>query len=271
MRTTEPGARRAPHLTPLAMGSFLTALLASATACAEEPAALDAIVVTGRRTAARLEDTPQRVEDIERTPTRELADLLKKNASVDVIQYPGNLSGVGIRGFRPEFSGINKRWLPLIDGRPAMSTNPSLVNLDQIERIEVLKGPASALYGAQAMGGVVNLITRESHSGVAGTGQISLGEFDLKELRGRIGGSLSDALDFDYAGSWFDRGDFSAGQGVERPNTAYRQQNHALRLGLAPALDWRLRAKTDLYRGRDIATPGDIAYGLNPAHARSLS
>lgn len=235
---------------------------------ADEATALEAVVVTGRRVATKLDDTPQRIEiidaqDIEHTPSRELTDLLKKNSSVDVIQYPGNLSGIGIRGFRPEFSGINKRSLLLIDGRPAMSTNLSLVSLDQVERVEVLKGPASALYGSQAMGGVVNLITRESRGAMAGMGQVSLGEFNLKELRGRVGGNLTQALDFDYAGSWFDQGDFTAGGGVQRPNTAYRQQNHALRVGFDLNPDWRLAAKTDVYRGRDIATPGDIAYGLN--------
>ena len=130
--------------------------LAMSAAFAEETptgsVTLESVVVTGRRTESRLEDTPQRIEvigktDIETTPVRELTDLLKKNSSVDVIQYPGNSSGIGIRGFRPEYSGINKHSLLLIDGRPAMSTNLSLVNLDQVERIEVLKGPASALYG----------------------------------------------------------------------------------------------------------------------------
>lgn len=275
MRRTATGARTALTLSPLATASLWTCLLASGAAFAEESTALSTVVVTGRRTVSRLDDTPQRIEiidaqDVERTPARELTDLLKKNTGVDVIQYPGNLSGIGIRGFRPEFSGINKRSLLLIDGRPAMSTNLSLVNMDQIERVEVLKGPASALYGSQAMGGVVNLITRESRGALSGMGQISLGEFDTKELRGRIGGKLSDSLDFDYTGSWFDQGDFKMGNGDTRPNTAYRQQNHALRMGLDLTPDWRLTAKTDLYRGRDIATPGDLAYGLNQQSNKNM-
>lgn len=264
MRRIASGAGLAPTLSSLAAAC----LLLHGPAQAEENTALEAVVVTGRRTESRLEDTPQRIEiidaqDIERTPARELTDLLKKNSSVDVIQYPGNLSGIGIRGFRPEFSGINKRTLLLIDGRPAMSTNLSLVNMDQILRVEVLKGPASALYGSQAMGGVVNLITRESRGPVKGLGQLTLGEFQARELKGRVGGNLAEALDFDYAGSFYDQGDFTMGNGERRPNTAYGQQNHALRFGLDLAPGWRLVAKTDLYRGRDIATPGDLAYGIH--------
>ena len=143
-----------------------------------EDVALGTMVVTARRAEAKIEETPQRIEiigteQIESTPSLDLTDTLKKNSSVDVIQYPGNLSGIGIRGFRPEFSGINKHSLLLIDGRPAMGTNLSLINMDRVERIEVLKGPASALYGSQAMGGVVNVITRESKGPLNGFGQMT--------------------------------------------------------------------------------------------------
>lgn len=249
---------------------MLSALaMAAGGAFAEDAATLDSVVVTGRRTESRLEDTPQRIEiinkrDIEATPARELTDLLKKNSSVDVIQYPGNLSGIGIRGFRPEFSGINKHSLLLIDGRPAMSTNLSLVTLEQVERIEVLKGPASALYGSSAMGGVVNIISRESRGKIGGYAQLGYGSYDTKELRGAVGGAVNEFFDFDYSGSVFDQGDdFKMGDGNVRPNTAYGQQGHALRFGFNLSPDWRLNLKSDLYRGRDIATPGDLSTGTN--------
>ena len=248
---------------------FPALALAVSGAFAEEAVSLDSVVVTGRRIDARLEETPQRIEvieaaDIERTPSRELTDLLKKNSSVDVIQYPGNSSGIGIRGFRPEYSGINKHSLLLIDGRPAMSTNLSLVNMNQIERVEVLKGPASALYGSSAMGGVINLISRESKGDLHGFGEIGLGSYDTREYRAGVGGAINAALDFDYAGSYYDQNDdFKAGKGDTRENTAYTQQSHALRLGLNLNENWRANLKTDVYRGRDIATPGSVADGLN--------
>ena len=248
----------------------VTSLALSITgAIGQETAALDSVVVTGRRVEAKLEETPQRIEvidqnDIDRTPAQNLTDLLKKNSSVDVIEYPGNSSGVGIRGFRPEYSGINKHSLLLIDGRPAMSTNLSIVNRDQIERIEVLKGPASALYGSSAMGGVINLITRESRGAIGGFGEVSYGSYNTKEVKGSVGGAINEALDFDYSGSYFDQAnDFKAGNGDTRENTAYSQQSHALRLGVNFNQDWRLNVKSDVYRGRDIATPGSVADGLS--------
>lgn len=249
--------------------TLVAASLAAGWAHAQEAPQLDTLVVTGRRAEAHLDDTPQRIEligtqDIDNTPSRDLTDVLKKHTSVDVIQYPGNLSGIGIRGFRPEFSGINKRSLLLIDGRPAMATNLSLVNMDQVERIEVLKGPASALYGSSAMGGVVNLITRQRSGPIGGYAQIAAGRLDTHELRTALGGSLGERLDFDYAGSLLEQNaDFRTGQGTRRPNTTYGQQNHALRLGLKLSDDWRIQLSNELYRGRDIATPGDLASGTN--------
>lgn len=257
------------NLRPKRSLALIITALSSPQLFAEEVPELSTVVVTGRRVESRLEDTPQRIEvidktDIERTASHELTDLLKKNSSVDVIQYPGNSSGIGIRGFRPEYSGINKHSLLLIDGRPAMATNLSLVNTDQIERIEVLKGPASALYGSSAMGGVVNIITRENRGALKGFGQLSYGQFDTQEVKGAVGGAINRTLDFDYSGSFFRQGDdFRMGNGQERPNTSYQQQNHALRLGLNLSDDWRLNLKSDIYRGRDIATPGSLADGSN--------
>ena len=255
---------------------FLLSVLAASVsaAMAEEAVSLDSVVVTGRRIEARLEETPQRIEvisqeTIARTPGRALIDTLKKNSSLDVIQYPGNLSGIGIRGFRPEYSGINKHSLLLIDGRPAMSTNLSLINTHQLERIEVLKGPASALYGSSAMGGVINLITKESRGALRGYGEIGYGSYDTKELKGGVGGAINEVFDFDYSGSFFDQGDdFKAGKGILREHTSYAQQSHALRLGANINRDWRLTLKTDFYRGRDIASPGSIADGLNSQNTK---
>ena len=128
---------------------------------------LEDVVVTARRSAQHLEKVPQKIDvisrtDLDRTVADDLTDALKKQTAIDIIQYPGLLSGVGIRGFRPQFSGLNQRSLLLIDGRHAGASNLATIDLNNIERIEVMKGPGSALYGAQAMGGVVNIISRKS-------------------------------------------------------------------------------------------------------------
>ena len=111
---------------------------------------LNPVVITATRFETKKEKIAQKIdliskEDIQMTPSSDLTDIVRKMAAVDVIQYPNLSSGIGIRGFRPQFSGLNQRTLLLIDGRPAGATNLAQINLNGVERIEILKGPASSL------------------------------------------------------------------------------------------------------------------------------
>ena len=236
----------------------------------------ESMVVTGRRTESRLSETPQEIEvvdarDIERTVAADITDVLKKNAGVEVVQYSGVLSGIGIRGFRPETSGLNKRSLLLIDGRPSGVTNLSTLMLDNVERIEVLKGPASAIYGASAMGGVVNVITRQSRGPLTGGGRIAFGRYNTSELAAHAGGRILPRADVDVNGTMFNqRDDFRMGNGAVRPATSYKSYDGSVRLGVDLAAAWRLDGRVSVYRGRDINTPGDVFAGLTSQGRKDL-
>jgi vitamin B12 transporter len=227
----------------------------------------ESVVVTGRRVETRLAETPQKIEvidavDIERTVAADLTDVLKKNAGVDVIQYTGALSGIGIRGFRPQISGINKRSLLLVDGRPSGVTNLATLLLGNVDRIEVLKGAASAVYGSSAMGGVVNVLTRQSRGKIGGNLRLGGGSFGTTEIAGRAGGSLAGNVDFDATGAFLDqRGDIRMGNGVTRPATSFKTSAATARIGVDAGSEWRVEARAEVYRGRDISTPPDIAAG----------
>lgn len=235
----------------------------------------ESVVVSARRVETRVAETPQKVEiidaaDIERTVAADLTDVLKKNAGVDVIQYSGVLSGIGIRGFRPQLSGINKRSLLLIDGRPSGVTNLAALQLNNVERIEVLKGGASSVYGSSAMGGVVNVITRQSRGKLAGMARLGGGSFGTSELSGRAGGSASSRVDFDLGGSAFDqRDDYRMGNGEVRPATSYKTYDGSARVGVELGR-WRLEVRASGYRGRDIMTPGDLSTGVNAQGRKDL-
>src|SRR5690606_12724590 len=137
--------------------------------------------------------------DLERTPARELAGVLKRTTPIDIIEFPGLLSGVSVRGFRPQYSGLNPRTLILVDGRPAGTTNLATLDLTDVERVEVLKGPASALYGSSAMGGVVNVVTRQSRGPLQGHLEGGYGSFGSYRGAVTAGGSVSNRLDFDFS------------------------------------------------------------------------
>lgn len=228
---------------------------------------LDEVVVTATRSKEKRTEVPAKVEvisqqDIENTVGETLTEQLKKNSSIGVIEYPGALAGIGIRGFRPEFSGITKHSLVLINGRPAGATNLATILSDNIERIEVLKGPASSLYGGEAMGGVVNIITKKNTGELTGSVEAGLGSFSTNFQKVALGGGVGDGFDFDLTARHYDQNDdFKMGNGETRAHTSYETQNGTLRLGADIGSTWRVDLSGDVYQGRDIEIPGDTFDG----------
>ena len=263
---------------------------------------LDPVVVTATRSEIRRERIPQQIDiitrrDIDQTQAFDVTDIVKKLAAVNVIQYPSLSSGVGIRGFRPQFSGLNQRTLLLIDGRPAGATNLSTIGLNNAERVEVLKGPASALYGSQAMGGVINIITRRSRGPVHGNAFAEYGSFQTYQAGGNVGGNLTKRLDFDASLSYFKRAadytigngnffrdklgadqavknysnkpaeavDDRKGDGQVRPNTKLTYYSGSLRVGYQFSTNWRIDVRGEKFMAKDVESPGDITYGTTQA------
>jgi vitamin B12 transporter len=147
-------------------------LLGAACALAQGPAApragtLEPVVVTAARSAQPIAEVLADVttisgEEIRRSGVQSLTELLQRQPGVEIIQNggPGSVSGVLLRGAN------RGQTLVLVDGlrvgsSSAGSTTFEAIPLDQIERVEILRGPASSLYGADAIGGVVQVFTRK--------------------------------------------------------------------------------------------------------------
>lgn len=118
-------------------------------------------------------------DDVRATGAIHIGDALRRVVGVDVMSMSPASPYVGIRGFNSE---MTNKVLWLIDGRPATLeflaspfpfTMP--IGLEEIERIEIIRGPGSALYGANAVTGVVNIITRTPGEGPAATAEVSAG------------------------------------------------------------------------------------------------
>lgn len=244
--------------------SALAAWLSPLAARADD--AVEQVIVTASRAAENRRDVASSVEvvtarNLEVTVGLGFIDLLKKNAGVDVIQYPNGLAGVGLRGLRPDFEfSINPRTLTLVDGRPSGSTSFTTIAPEGIERIEVLKGPASALYGGSAIGGVVNIITRRSTGPIGGLASVGYGSFDTRRTDLSAGGSITARTDFDASLGYVDQGDnFKTGDGVVRANSDYDRLSGRLRLGADVSDKVRLDAAIDGARLRNSA-PGPFSF-----------
>lgn len=153
-------------------GAILAAaglLFGSAPAWADEPdpaLTADTVRVSASRVDKELLDVPMSVsvvtkEQIARSPARTVGELLQDVPGVQINNSGGQgMKRVSIRG------EDTKRTLVLIDGQKisenkSMDGTALLIDPSVIERIEVIKGPASVLYGSEAMGGVINIITKK--------------------------------------------------------------------------------------------------------------
>ena len=158
------------------------------------------ISIQASRTGQKLKNLPQKVEiissDLIRSlPADNLAELLKRTTNLDIIQYPGLSASVGMRGFSPS-AHARSYTLLLINGKPAGTTNLAAINLDNVEQIEVIKGSYSVLYGSDAMGGVINIITKHASDVPEGHITIESGSFGYRKLSGNFTGNSGEKLSY---------------------------------------------------------------------------
>ena len=145
------------------------------------------------RTAAAIFVITQ--EDIRRSGATNIPDLLRMVPGLDVTEINANTWAINVRGFVEEFSN---ELLVLVDGRSVYSEGIGGVYwdtldlpLDDIERIEVIRGPGGAIWGGNAVGGVVNIITKKAGetSGAlltSGAGNLNQG-FGTAQFGGSLG------------------------------------------------------------------------------------
>lgn len=177
---------------------FFAGTFLQAQESAEQSYDLDEVVVTATRMGLPLKNIPQKVEIIDSKkiatiPAENAAELLKRATNLDIIQYPGALATVGMRGFSPS-AHSRSYTIVMIDGLPSGTSNLTTLPTSIIERIEVVKGPYSVLYGTDAMGGVINIITKKA--GLDKSAQITLrgGSFGTTSFEADVSGMLSDKV-----------------------------------------------------------------------------
>src|ERR1700691_53400 len=157
-------------------------------------------------------------EDIRRSGATNISDLLRMVPGMDVSQISDSTWAIGVRGFNARFSND---LLVLVDGRPAYTDTFGGVYwdtldlpLEDIERIEVIRGPGGSVWGANAVNGVVNIITKktsDTHGGlvVAGGGNLDQGSGTVQ-----YGGKVGEATDYRVYTKYLDQDHWhdSAGQ-----------------------------------------------------------
>jgi len=163
-------------------------------------------------------------EAIDQSPARDLGELLAEQGFA-VRQYPGALTSVGIRGFRTDTTGndLTSKVLILLDGRRAGTGNVAKIMTKNVQRVEIIRGPASVQYGSAAVGGVINVITRQGEGPNAGFVEGTLGSWRYEEGSLGIQGE-GNGLDFSVAGSRATMEDYQTADGETYKNTGFDEE-----------------------------------------------
>lgn len=245
VRTLAP---RAPRAAP---SLLCLAVLASSAATAFAQTQLTPIVVTGSREPQPLERVTADLvvigaERIRASSADSVEDLLRREAGVQVSRNggPGQSAGVFIRG------AGSSNTVVLIDGVRIGSGTLGLVEfealgLSQIERIEVLRGPGSSLYGADAVGGVIQIFTKRGEGEPRFTAKGAIGGYRSYEGGAAVSGATGG---FDYAASV--GREKSRGVSVLKPgdqfgnynpdDDGYTRDTGQFKLGFTPAAGHRI-------------------------------
>jgi len=190
------------------------------------------IVVSATRLPILKEDSPASVsvvtsEEFREKQTRRVADALREMPGLSVAQTgaPGQLTSVFTRGLRSEHTQVLLDGIPINQGLAGLFNFADL-SVDNVDRIEVVRGPQSTLYGPRALAGVIQLFTRRGHGRPIGEITAEGGSF----------GTFRESLS--TSGSWKEF-DYSIGASRldtdnERPNNQYRLSNGLANLGWSP-------------------------------------
>jgi iron complex outermembrane receptor protein len=168
-------------------------------------------------------------EDIRRSGATSIPDALRLVPGLHVAAIDGNKWAVTARGFNSHYAN---KLLVLVDGRSIYNALTSGVHwsmedvpLDEIERIEVIRGPGAAVWGANAMNGVINIITKPARLTQGGTVSLSAGSVDRGTIAARYGGRFSDESYFRFFTTYKNSGQTLGSGGFEAADAA--QVGHA--------------------------------------------
>jgi iron complex outermembrane receptor protein len=173
---------------------------------------LEELIVTAQKREQNLQDVPvgvsllsgKAISEAQIQSAAELATLLP-TLNVQASSGPStssfNIRGIGTQTFSP---GVDPSVSTMLDGVVMGRSGMAFLNLVDIARVEVLRGPQGTLYGKNASGGVVHIITRDPTPELSGTAAATAIEDDEYRVDGSVAGPITDTLGYRLTGSKVD-------------------------------------------------------------------
>jgi iron complex outermembrane receptor protein len=232
-------------------------------------------VTSVSRKGQKLSDTAAAVfvitqDDIRRSGATSIPEILRIVPGLDVARINGNIWAISARGSNGRFAN---KLLVMIDGRTVYTPLFSGVFwdvqdtlLEDVDRIEVIRGPGGTLWGANAVNGVINIITKHAIETQGALVSVGAGAAEGPSAAGRYGGALGHNGYYRVFGKSLDR-PASVG-GVNRTQDAWALRRAGFRADWAARGGDNFTAQGDIYRGAE-ATIGPVDPG-NPFAGRSI-
>ncbi|MEO6709128.1 MAG: TonB-dependent receptor, partial [Planctomycetota bacterium] len=190
-------------------------------------------------------------DDLRRSGATSIPEALRLVPGLDVARLDSNRWAVSARGFNNQYSN---KLLVLIDGRSVYTPSFSGVYWDavdvpfeDIERIEIIRGPGAALWGANAVNGVISIITRDSAKTQGALVSAAAGDLDRSMTYARYGGLFDDGS-WRVWGKYFDRDATEFTNGSDAQDDWHRASG-GFRTDLTLSSKDKLLVEADLYRG----------------------
>ncbi len=224
----------------------LLCLAASPAALATPAAELPAITVTADKQERTLEDVPGSLSvfDGDTLEAQGIQNVESLQTITPGLSFqPFGQAGVNspvMRGLSANFFSFSTSTLLVVDGVPTLTAQGYDDPLLAIDRVEVLRGPQSTLYGRNAEAGVINVYTRQPDNTLRGQVSAEVGSRDLRVMRFDLSGPvIEDRLYASVAGAWRSQNGF-----IDNTYTGRREDDRELRNGKI-ALRWTPSTRTD--------------------------
>lgn len=152
---------------------------------------LEEVVVTATKTLRQLSTLPMPAklitkDEIAKSSSAKLSDILDDQPGIFIVPDFGGGNGIQIQGLDSQYT------LLLIDGSPIIGRQSGTLDLDRIsigniEQVEIIKGSSSSLYGTDALGGVVNLITSKTKDSISAEASYKISTFNTNDISVNLG------------------------------------------------------------------------------------
>lgn len=232
-----------------------------------QPVSLGEIVVSSFRVNRKVKELPTPLavvgsSEYQKQSSLTLANVLNNEPGISMGSDGVWSTSINIRGLS------ENRLVSLVDGNRIetatdLTASLSMIDVNDIDRVEVVKGAQSSLYGSGAMGGIVNIITKDGHfentpylkgnviSGVASANELFNGHLGITAGAEKWYVRLS--------GSYLDANDMRTPEGI-LPNSQFKSNNLSAKIGFKPFANHTLKLQYQRYWAKDVGIPGGNAF-----------